>query len=338
MRSTGMKWLLVLAVLVVGVLMGRYLTPSMPGPDESPVLDESSKVRGDRRSDDRPRAPSNQTRLSARTPVRSVEPWASVPMPEPYTSLLSMEDDLLRRLAQGDVRAGCRLARELRRCHVHRLVAGIKDDAVGQAAAEIDTPEVGRSRRFTAEETLRHERDDRVCRGVGTESFERYFDVVLASARLGDTRSMIDFAESFGSLGYEFVRHPERLHIWREEAESMIRRAMENGDVTAIYPLAEALRNNHTPLGELIADDPVEALAMLLLMDRLGSSVGTVSAANVLPADDQLVLAASERADEFQRRYFGHIDPSSKVEFLHRGFWDLDVSACDRLGANETRP
>ncbi|MFB9067467.1 hypothetical protein [Pseudofulvimonas gallinarii] len=256
------------------------------------------------------------------------------------TRLADIEDELLAALQAGDARAGCRLAAALADCRWLEKQAelaaaddaGLPPDDGDTMLRDLREMEVSAARTWL--EFM--DKDVKACEGIGAESYERYHDILLGTARLGDRRAMLQYAESAGSIDAaldplaapDLVRHPERLVRWKIEAPVMLYRALALGEAEAIEVLFRALTSAENMLDRLIPDDPVEATAMLMLARSIGYPARGMWLPE-LPETDK--ARAQARAEQIRREYFADyqhaLRPPPSVEQLGG-----ERSDCNSLG------
>jgi len=263
------------------------------------------------------------------TPSRTeASPARPEPLPPADTPLLGILLELESRLAAGDGRAGCRLARELRRCHQLSFGDPTTQYLIDTAA---QLPEDDPSAQAMANSAVRIETNREiartVCEGITPAHIDRRFDYLLRAAEAGHLLSMAEFADGQGFNQSEFVLHPERLIQYRDRAPGMLRAALAAGSPEAAVFLWMALQDDMSFLGTLIPDDPVEAHAMRLLLHRIGV-VNTVRPPRQ-PITPQQEAAAEARAETLRREHFAQFAPRP----LHRssigGMYDSDAAACE---------
>ncbi|MFB9067468.1 hypothetical protein [Pseudofulvimonas gallinarii] len=252
------------------------------------------------------------------------------PLPPAGTPLREIEETLLARLAGGDVRAGCRLYHEYRRCETLDTV-----DTLLQAHGEWVLEEGGEEDQADlliagqiVEERLGPTRS--ICKDFGVPDPRRYHDVLLQAARLGDSRAMVTYASTAGSPDDDFVRDAEHLLVWRQLAEPFLYRALHMGDPVALRTLADARTSSEPLLGALMDDDPVEPAAAALVLQRLDFAIqeGT---ADIRGLDASQRARAIELADTMYRLHFATV---STDELGRRRYWNISepgIEYCDSL-------
>ncbi len=230
--------------------------------------------------------------------------------------VVEIEAELLAGLEAGDVGAGCRLTAALADCHwLQREVglAAMDDSAIASTTGEDPIMQEIREFESTAARMTVNirKKDIKACEGVGPESYERYHDVLLQTAHLGDTLAMLHYARTAGSLddradrfpGSDLAGHPERLGQWKIEAPVMLYWALSQGEPAAIEELLGALTSADTMLGRLIPDNMVEATAMQMLARRIGYTVTRRWIPDLSPEDR---ARAQARADQVHAEHFAH--------------------------------
>jgi hypothetical protein len=233
----------------------------------------------------------------------SAESWRAQPLPPLDTPVLDMIEGLEARLVAGDARAGCRLAQELRRCHLAPIQLRAQSVHLLARRAERDAELLEQAIEWEARKALRREKLERVCAGLEREHFDRHFHVLRRTAELGLPMAMLDFADARGFLGTEFVRRPELLLEYRQAAPLMLQRALASGLPEAAYLALEAYSDTMHFLSELIEADPVEARAMDLLLASLWQGEGP-ALRRTSELDDASELRARQRVQELQATHF----------------------------------
>ncbi len=255
------------------------------------------------------------------------------PLPPRGTPLLAMKDELLARLEAGDVRAGCRLYHELLRCHQAGGAVNLLDMVMGEVAT---AGLAGTRERHDAEggTSAGHGRQDQaasgICAGVSAETYALYPDVLRRSALLGDSRAMLVYAATAGSLGLDFVRDAELLPRWRPVAETLLYRSVRLGNPAALILLARARSGGQPLLGALLDDDAVEAAAARLVLGRLGLP-GGIDAGDLGDLDGTQRERALLMADRLQSTAFAGVTREAARERAAFRPDDPDVAYCDRL-------
>lgn len=290
-----------LALVSMGIGAGLWLSGGL-GPSEQLLEAVPSAEIETAPSEDSPRTAtaSAENRFGD---AKSPESWRAQPLPPLDTPVLDMMDALEARLRAGDARAGCRLAQELRRCHLapmHLRAQSVESLAhrTGKNAELIE-----QAIEWEARKALRREALERVCAGLAREHFDRHFHVLRRTAELGHPVAMLDFADARGFLGAEYVRRPELLLEYRQLAPLMLQRALASGMPEAAYLAMEAYSGTMHFLGELIEDDPVEARAMDLLLASLWQGEGPAPR-RTSELDDASESRARQRAQELQATHF----------------------------------
>ena len=323
----GYAWFL-LAVLTSVAIWHHFTDPSGKGDAALPPSAQESDLDG-------------EVTLPPVGSVKQGTPLALTPSPSRRTNgdalapegtpLLAMEAELIARLHAGDVRAGCRLHLELARCHTQSVLQEMTQGLMERAAhEEAGDAEINMAVDVTAYMDDRLARTRDICAGVGKTSYRRYHDVLLRTARLGDTRAMVQYADSAGSLQLEFAREPERLMQWRDTAESMLYEALQKGEPAALFALHVARTSDTTLLGALLDDDPIEAAALAMVLQRLNSAMAGTAHRLQRQLDARELAEAEAMADRLHAAYFAHLPPETRQR-ARLDAADPDVAYCDTL-------
>jgi len=123
---------------------------------------------------------------------------------------------------------------------------------------------------------------------------------------------MVEFADNGGFLLMEFTRRPDRLATWHRLAPEMIERALRLGTPEAAFSLHMARSHEVGMLAALLPDDPVEAHAMSLLLNKTLSKTRELRPPRLSP---QQILRAEERANVLYVNYFARRGKQPPLRF-----------------------
>ncbi len=317
------------AALFAGLAVWVLLRPAGEAPSVAPEIQQGRESVASKQfmpavaDSDIDAAPAAPTPGAAR--IRQSVPE---PLPPFDTPLLDILPELEARLASGDGRAGCRLARELRRCNRMRFGDASVQHLI-EAAASLDendpqAQEMAKSaEQFETDRNMGHI----VCAGITPAHIDRRFDYLLRAAEAGHLLSMAEFADGQGFNANEFVLYPERPVLYRDRAPDMIRAALAAGSPEAALFLWLALQDDHSILGILIPDDPVEAHALKLLLYRIGTLNRVQPPRH--PLTPQQEASAEARADSLQRVHFAEYVPRPLFTAPDFGAHVNEIAACE---------
>lgn len=330
MKPNRLTHLLVLAAVLAGVVVVVLLRQGGPAdPDIAPPPDIAADARSTDRAERSAMPGPFLPTVNASAPAPAA-PAGPGPLPPDRTPLVSMLPQLLARLDAGDVRAGCRLYRELRRCHSLQSMRELAENAIEQAVQpETADDQVEHVAQVAAFVDARTALATETCADVDARMYGLYHDAVLRSARLGDTRAMVEYADSAGSLDLEFVREPGRLNQWRTQAEGLLYEALERGEPAALFVLRQARSSDDSLIAALLDNDPVEAAAVSMVMDRIGPAPVPWAAPLLRGLDAQEVVRAEAMADRLLSSSFAAVAHQPANLMLDTG--EPDMGYCDRL-------
>lgn len=208
----------------------------------------------------------------------------NLPLPALDAPLATIIDDLRKRADKGDARAACRLAAELRKCEsqdaqllfAERLNSNPGMGRRGPRGDDRDNPE-GRARmeQFVNRLSDRALATSEHCAGVPQASPNEQFRYWRQAALQGHIPSMAIYGTGEIFQQRNALSQLEDLRLYKQEAESMARRAALAGDIEATLSLSRAYspqQDQMRPslLAQATGPNIVEELSMLLLAQRRG--------------------------------------------------------------------
>ena len=120
------------------------------------------------------------------------------------------------------------------------------------------------------------------------------------AALAGEPEAMYHYANGDAFIAdFSLLNTPE-FDQWRKEAPDMLQLAFEAGYLPALPAMLDAYSGRATPLAGLIADDPVKARAIGILLTKLGPRLKVPTQ----PQRTDVEKAAIALAKEWQHRYF----------------------------------
>ncbi|KAF1718598.1 hypothetical protein CSC74_07010 [Pseudoxanthomonas yeongjuensis] len=224
-----------------------------------------------------------------------------------------MFDDLQRRAAQGDARASCRLAVELINCNQLESFAqvGYRQNS---ESAEKSLAESGQlmAANSVAAQRIRQLESMKRCEGISEDQRKLSGNYLFQAATAGIPEAMIRYAEgqsiTDGRSMYGLLQD-KGFDQWRNNAIGLLEKALEVGEPAAVFVLYTASSDNNSPIGGLIADDPVKAYSYRLLMNKLRGKSDTPATKLSSP---QIALAAKSasrmHAEYFNNKILGESD------------------------------
>lgn len=237
----------------------------------------------------------------------------TAPLPPLDTPVAAMFDDLLRRAALGDARASCRLAVELINCNQLESFAQV-GYSQNSESAEKSLAESGQlmAANSVATQRMRQLESMKRCEGISEDQRKLSGNYLFQAATAGIPEAMIRYAEgqsiADGHSMYGLLQD-KGFDQWRNNAVGLLEKALEVGEPAAVFVLYAASSDNNSPIGGLIADDPVKAYSYRLLMSKLRGKSDTPATKLSSP---QIALAARSasrmHAEYFNNRILGESD------------------------------
>ena len=245
-------------------------------------------------------------------PTSSTRPArASEPLPLADAPVAQIYGGLKQRADAGDAHAACRLAIELIRCRNLPLMEAVTDMPAGGGDNEDAAARNGKlaEANFFADAKLGVIQARRNCRDVsrGQIALAPAYLHQAARAGLGDAIVRYADGQAFDPRAMFGVLHDPLLDAWRREAPTLVLQALRQGNPSAVFLLYSAYSGDSSLFGGLIPDDPVQARAYRILVERLLSRTSR--------PDSSLTPEQEAAADVFAARMY------------HEDFHDNPLSA-----------
>ena len=205
-------------------------------------------------------------------------------LPEPGAPLAAIHDTLVRRAAQGEARAACRLAAEHERCEVLRsqLRGTIAKTNRGPEWTERRLLEIDTEESRAQLETLRAHQSEQLaeqtrlvaqCDATAPLSPQARARYWRQAALAGHVPSMRHYAIGNAFRFHDLMDALPALQTYRREAEAVATRAATAGDVASIYALAMAYADldgaySRPFLAQTVTPDLAKALAWFSVLER----------------------------------------------------------------------
>jgi len=242
----------------------------------------------------------------------------TAPLPPLDMSVADMFDGLKRRADEGEARASCRLAVELINCNQLESFAQV-GYMENSKSTEKNLEESGllTQANSVATQQIRQLESLKRCAGI-SEGQRKLADVYLAqAAHAGIPEAMIRYAEgqSIATENSMFgMLRDEGFDRWRRDAVGQLEKALEHGEPAAVFILYVAHSSDDSPIGGLIADDPVQTYRYRLLMSRLrgkdNAPVGKLSSLQIAEARREV---SRMHAEYFNNRILREPDAFSSL-------------------------
>lgn len=231
----------------------------------------------------------------------------TAPLPSLDMPVAAMFDDLKRRADRGDARASCRLAVELINCNQLESLAQM-GYMQNSESAEKSLTESGllMAANSVATQQIRQLESAKRCDGISEEQRKLAGNYLLQAASAGIPEAMIRYAEgqsvTNGNSMFGLLQD-KGFDQWRGNAVALLEKALRHGEPTAVFVLYVANSDNNSPIGGLIADDPVKAYSYRLLMNRLrGKSDTPASRLSSRQMEEAVQNATRMHAEYFNNR------------------------------------
>ena len=208
--------------------------------------------------------------------------FAAAPLPPLDAKIADIYDTLKERARQGDGKAACRLAIELQQCSTRDFMLQGADRATRMMANRPNaaTPDARRQEwESRMLDVAQRQIDyavalDERCQGLSQDQVAEHVDWWRAAALSGHVPSMVHYAKGDGFRLNATLDNLDRLAAYRGEAERLMRAAAAAGSAEALQQLLLSYAPERDPRGTLlqqaIEPDPVEAAALLRLMQERG--------------------------------------------------------------------
>lgn len=221
--------------------------------------------------------------------------WPALPAVD--APLAAILEPLSERADRGDPKAACRLAMELIRCQATTQYLSIP--ALSSPDTEMAFEAEGNLEAADgiAANQMEHLLRSQECRAVPETLRDRGAHYLAKAARAGEPEAMLRYADALHwPLDGRGVYSDPEFEAWRRDAPRMLRRAFEAGVPEAPFLYWVAYQHDLGALGALIANDPVKAEAMRMLMMRLHGW-------NERPVPSELDTASLARARDLAKQW-----------------------------------
>ncbi|MGD9582755.1 MAG: hypothetical protein AB7V26_03655 [Lysobacterales bacterium] len=323
MQKNGKIALALALAVLLAFGLGRYAatSPATTGEPASAVLEHTPTIEPTPAT----AGATGQARTALSKPAAGLQPQtrqASLPLPAPDAPLASFIDELRERADQGDARAACRLAAELRHCEtvdVTLAQAQLRARQLQQMKS-FQRPEPATEEQRKAFEASAKQRADyeaglekqianalqatEHCAAVPRASPREQVRYWRQAALAGHLPSMAMYASGNVFRMRNSLAHLPDLEVYRHEAPALAKRAALAGDNQSLIALAWAygVHDDHMNpglLAQAVTPDPGEALSLLLLAQRRLTTLPTVNARQITWLEQQ-ISAARELLDPAQ--------------------------------------
>ena len=188
------------------------------------------------------------------------------------SDLAQVLDDLERQASAGDVRAACRVAFELQRCHELRALQASVSTFRDLAERPGIGPELARRYNAMADrDQARFLEGRRLCEGVTTAQSQDAWRYLLQAARAGHGPSMARFASRRVFADADPVAALDGLIAFRNEGPAFLERAAQAGYPEAYEQLAFAYVTG-LDLGLGVPHDAVRGVAYYTALMRVATA------------------------------------------------------------------
>lgn len=255
---------------------------------------------------------------SAATSSSPADTNRTAPLPPLDMPVAAMFDDLQRRADRGDARASCRLAVELINCDQLESLAQVgymqNSESAEKALTESGLLMAANS---VATQQIRQLESAKRCDGISEDQRKLAGNYLLQAASAGIPEAMIRYAEgqsvTNGNSMFGLLQD-KGFDQWRSNAAGLLEKALGHGEPAAVFILYVANSDNNSPIGGLIADDPVKAYSYRLLMNRLrGKSDTPASKLSSQQIEEAVQNATHMHAEYFNNRILREPDAFSSL-------------------------
>ena len=225
--------------------------------------------------------------------------WAATPLPPLDTPLRTVVRELTARAKAGDARAMCRLAAEYQYCADLQARMQMIESGVARAQARSgDGPGPGRgsrsAERMAAAFDNVNERYQH-CEGVAVPASTDIVRYMRGAAAAGHPQASGYYVSGEMFRNRDTIENLNELMLYRDQAETLARTAVDRGDLRAAWALVEAYAADPSDfrrslLAQAVEPAPDRALALLY-----GLRASTTPAAAADPASAQIVERLEER-------------------------------------------
>jgi hypothetical protein len=213
-------------------------------------------------------APTTVSTSSTRTAL------ASAPLPPADAPVAQIFGGLKQRADAGDAHAACRLAVELIRCRdlpMMEAVAGVPSTNGDDNEAAFARKGNLAAANFFAQGKLDVIEARRRCKNISTKQTALAAPYLRQAARAGIGDAIVRYVDgqAFDPRAMFGVLQDPSFDAWRREAPALAMRALHQGNPAAVFQLYSAYVGDSSLFAGLVRDDPVQARAYRVLMERL---------------------------------------------------------------------
>ena len=241
---------------------------------------------------------------------------ASEPLPPADAPAAKVFDGLKQRADAGDAHAACRLAIELLRCRnlpLMQMVAGSSDAGGDDNEAAFARKGNLAAANFFAQAKLDVIAAWQRCKDVPPAQTALAAFYLRQSARAGIADAIVRYVDgqAFDPRAMFGVLQDPSFDAWRREAPALALRALHQGDPAAVVLLYSAYSSDGALFAGLVRDDPVQARAYRVLLQRLHNRPSHADASLTPPQQEAAdALAARMYHEDFHDRAL----PDSEIE------------------------
>lgn len=267
---------------------------SMAAP-KPPQVQQSAPVSfGSERYTPRPAPTSKPPTPVVRGPPTDVAP------PPPNTPVKELLVALKSQADAGVPEAACRLGAELARCHQTQIMVNLQSRELTRIdSASRRGEDTSRARQLLDARYQGLDEAKRLCADVPSETVNHGWQYLLQAGQAGNAAAAAQFAVNPPLSTERVVEDLDGWNAYRQFAPGLLQRAIEGGDVRALYTAFFSSATGMAAGGTLLQKDPYRALvyahALLPIVDR--NSLETITF--MLPSlQTEVGLDQLRRADE----------------------------------------
>jgi hypothetical protein len=258
---------------------------------------------------------------------------ANDPLPPADAPVVQVFDGLKQRADAGDAHAACRLAVELLGCRnlpLMQMVAGGSDAGGDDNEAAFARKGNLAAANFFAQMKLSALDAQQRCSNVSATQTALVAPYLRQAARAGIKDAIVRYVDGqgFDPRSMFGVLQDPSFDAWRREAPALALRALHQGNPAAVVLLYSAYSGDGALFAGLVRDDPVQARAYRILLERLHNRSPRPDA-SLTPEQQEAAdaLAAGMYHDDFH----GQPLPDSEIdsaETATRNLLAMDTPDC----------
>lgn len=231
-------------------------------------------------------------------------------LPPPDTPVKTVVEQLKKDADASVPTAACRMGMELARCRQAMISTSIRNRELSMIQGLPPQSDEAIRRRAAADEMLKgYAKDVELCEGITPEMTDSSWVYLLRSAQAGNIAAMTQFAVSPPLPDDNIVGNVEGWAAYRDFAPQFLRRAIEAGDVRALYSAFFQSAIGLGPGGSVLEKDPYRALVYASALMPLVDPDAQRMIQNALPQLQAQAGAVAPRAAqegvELRQRFFG---------------------------------